>query len=412
MGFLVEPFKHDLFVSYSHGAFKGQLDSDLKLWSQKFAEELRAELLARLNSKRSPYFWTRATAPTKASIGQPICPSISKARVQDAALLTILMTQHYLRSEWCRKEREWWCAKHHPDTLGAGNRIFVCRVRPTGQSRGRPNCLRRWATTCYDQNKEPDKARPFTWRGYTRDRDDYIDLLVELSGDVMQRLRAIRTALEERRKHDAAAARLAFRRSQVIYLHARETHAEAWHHAGNVLIDKGFVVLPPEPDPIAREPKAIREIAERRVAIMSGCDGLLLLGTEDGRALDADLVVVGRQDRNAARAITDRPLPCGVLDTAGAVIGTARRRAMARALRIDWIDAGRDLWPGELKGWLIGASAAMERAQWPSKPEGHFMPPSRWSCRPLPIRVCARSRSTSGRSFSGGRRWPTRSSAA
>ena len=44
MGFLGEPFKHDLFVSYSHGAFKGDHDPDLKLWSQKFAEDLRAEL--------------------------------------------------------------------------------------------------------------------------------------------------------------------------------------------------------------------------------------------------------------------------------------------------------------------------------------------------------------------------------
>ena len=42
MGFLGKPFKHDLFVSYSHGAFKGQHDSDLKRWSQKFAKDLQA----------------------------------------------------------------------------------------------------------------------------------------------------------------------------------------------------------------------------------------------------------------------------------------------------------------------------------------------------------------------------------
>jgi hypothetical protein len=43
-----KPFEHDLFVSYSHGTFKGQHDSDLKLWSQKFAEDLRAELALEL----------------------------------------------------------------------------------------------------------------------------------------------------------------------------------------------------------------------------------------------------------------------------------------------------------------------------------------------------------------------------
>jgi hypothetical protein len=179
---------------------------------------------------------------------------------------------------------------------------------------------------------------------------------------MMQRLRAIRAAAEQRRKCDEAAAHLSAASGLVIYLHARETHAEAWHRASDILVAKDFVVLPTEPDPIARDPKAIREIAEHRVETLSGCDGLLLLGTEDGRALDADLVVVGRQDRHSARARTDRLLPCGVLDTAGAVIATTRRKAMARALGIDWIDTTRDLWPNEVKSWLNEASAVMERA--------------------------------------------------
>ena len=72
--------------------------------------------------------------------------------------------------------------------------------------------------------------------------------------------------------------------------------------------------------------------------------------------------MVGRQDRHSARARTDRLLPCGVLDTTGGVIATARRKATARALGIDWIDAARDLWPNEVKTWLNEASAVMERA--------------------------------------------------
>jgi hypothetical protein len=35
--FLGEPFGHDRFVSYSHAAFAGNHDPDLKLWSHKFA---------------------------------------------------------------------------------------------------------------------------------------------------------------------------------------------------------------------------------------------------------------------------------------------------------------------------------------------------------------------------------------
>ena len=106
----------------------------------------------------------------------------------------------------------------------------------------------------------------------------------------------------------------------------------------------------------------MREIAERRVETLSGCDGLLLLGTEDGRALNADLVVVGRQDRQSARARTERLLPCAVLDTAGATLATLKRRTVARALGIDWIEATHDAWSAEVRSWLNEASAVLERA--------------------------------------------------
>jgi hypothetical protein len=367
MSFLGEPFKHDLFVSYSHGAFAGNHDADLKLWSQTFAEDLRKELARAIEFENVSVFLDESDRHDESIDRAAGLTEQLRRRVHNSALLTVLMTSHYLRSNWCRDERDWWCGKHHPDTLGTDGRILVCRVWPTEEADWPVElCDERRVPLpgyhCYDRNKHPDTARPFGWRGYARDRDDYIDLLVDLSGDVMQRLRAIKVALEQHRQRDEAAARLAADDGQVIYLHAREAHAKAWERASDSLGQNGFVVLPSEPDPMAREPKAIREIAERRVETMSGCDGVLLLGTNDGRALDADLVVVGRQDRNSARAITDRLLPCGVLDTAGAAVATARRRAMARALGIDWIDAGRDLWPSQLKSWLIEASAAMEHA--------------------------------------------------
>jgi hypothetical protein len=178
----------------------------------------------------------------------------------------------------------------------------------------------------------------------------------------MKRLRTIRAALEQRRKRDAAAARLAADGGRVIYLHARNTHAQAWERVGGALENGGFVVLPGEPDPVERDPKRIREIADRRIDILTGCDGLLLLGTDDGRALDADLVVVGRQDRHSARARTERLLPCGVLDTVGPPIATRQRKSAAHALGIEWIDTTRDIWPTDVKSWLNEASGVMERA--------------------------------------------------
>jgi hypothetical protein len=178
---------------------------------------------------------------------------------------------------------------------------------------------------------------------------------------VWQRLAAVKEEIEAQRRREAEAERLAAASGQVIYLHGRKTHAEAWERAGEALIQRGFVVMPGEPDPVERDPKRAREIAEHRVETLTGCDGLLLLGAEDGLALDADLVVVGRQDRQLARARSDRLLPCAVLDTAGKAIATARRITTARSLKIDWIDTTQGMWTPKVGSWLAEASAAVER---------------------------------------------------
>jgi len=353
MCFLGEPFKHDLFISYSHGAFKGQHDPDLKLWSRKFADALRAELAGIPEFEKISVFLDQSERSDESVDRTADLTTHLQEHVHDSALLTILMTPHYLRSQWCSQEREWWCAKHNPDTLGAGERIFVCRVLPTGEVPWPPELPAAAGYDCYDLNKEPDYARPFTWMDRTDDRNEYVEVLISLSGDMRRRLRNVSAAVKKRRERDEADARLAADVGQVIYLHARERHAEAWERAGERLAQNGFVILPLELAPMARDPKAIREIAERRIETLSGCDGLLLLGTEDGQALDADIVVVGRQDRESARARSDRLLPCAVLNTNGQGIATTKRKAMAHKLRIDWIDT-----IGQVQSWLHDSGGA------------------------------------------------------
>ena len=67
MGFLSEPFEHDLFVSYSHGAFADDHGSDLKLWSQKFAKDLRKELRGYDAFQEVSVFLDKATGLTRTS---------------------------------------------------------------------------------------------------------------------------------------------------------------------------------------------------------------------------------------------------------------------------------------------------------------------------------------------------------
>lgn len=229
--FLGKPFRHDLFVSYSHGAFAGEHDAELKLWSQKFAKDLREELAGTTEFQKFSMFLDESERSDESVDRTADLPEHLQRRVAKSALLTILMTPHYLLSDWCRQEREWWCEKHHPDALGVGDRIFVCRVRST-EDEPWPSVLpAAVGYHCYDKSKEPDRARPFTWRDSTEDRNAYNRVLIDVAGDMMQRLRAIKEVVEERERQKEEEQRLADG-GKVLYLHGRDAYEAAWKRAG------------------------------------------------------------------------------------------------------------------------------------------------------------------------------------
>ena len=364
--FLGEPFQHDLFVSYSHGDFDGAGQSNLKKWSQAFARELEGELGANPKFPGLRIFLDQHRRPGQSV--DPLEPLTTQLQedIGAAGLLIILMSPHYLLSKWCGDERDWWLACQTKRDLVSDGRIVVARIWPTEEpwppvlsdERGHPLV----GFTFYDLTRAELRPQPYEWPDPSGAKGPFRDALLDMVGRIWQRLAIVKEQLTERARRKAEAERLTAASGQVIYLRARKAHAEAWERAGDALIQRGFVVMPGEPDPVERDPKRAREIAERRVDTLSACDGLLLLGADDGRALDADLVVVGRQDRELARARSERLLPCAVLDTAGPLIATLRRKATARALNIDWIDTTHGIWTPEVGSWLVEASAAVERA--------------------------------------------------
>jgi hypothetical protein len=353
MPFLGEPFAHDLFVSYSHGAFKGQHDPDLKLWSEKFARDLRAELAASDEFEDiSVFLDENGRADENVDETAPL-PAHLEERVSSSALLVVLMTPHYLRSKWCHQELESWSRQNLPDTLGAGSRIFVCKVLPTDPTHWPQELPPAVGYLAYDQDK--DTSRPLAWRDSRRDLDDYYNLLIDLSGDVMQRLRAIKEILDEHRWQEAQRRKLDAPMGGILFLHGRPDAAAAWHQACDRLQDAGFYVVPDRPTPIAPDGGLDPEYQAQLVQ----SDGVLLLGAEDGPAIDTDIVVIGRNCRNLAAA--SKPfLPCAVLNLAGEPLRTPRRLRNAKNLRMGWIDATNNHWPIQVRSWLIEASAQLE----------------------------------------------------
>ena len=261
-GFLGEPFEHDFYVSYSHGAHNGQRDTDLMLWSQKFAKDLRAELAGSREFEDISVFLDESDRSDESVAIPEQLADLLRNRVTNSALLVIVMTPYWLRSKWCRQEFEWWCEKHHPDSLDADGRIFICRVRQSSEADWPEPIQDLLGYFCYDRDKKPEMARPFAWRGSTRDLVKYIDSTDEYLSRHDEAPARAQGRFEQRRERDDAEAALFAASGQVIYLHARENsmprpgnaHAMPWRMAASL-------VFPTEPDPIAREPTLVQDIA-------------------------------------------------------------------------------------------------------------------------------------------------------
>lgn len=358
MAYVGLPFLHDVFVSYSHGD-DGSGQSYLQPWSLAFARELERELRSDRRFRQD----LRVFLDDDHRPGQgidPMAPLTEQLRddIGASAILLVLMSPDYLASKWCADERDWWFGSQAAHGLPADERVAVVRIWPTGTEP--------WPAALTDARghqlvgfpfSEPvegsDSHRPLGWFELPGPFSmAFRKALIAIVGRLYPRLDALKATLESRVRADAEIARLGGDGGQTIYLHGRADHAKAWEAAGMALIESGYAIVPGEPDAVEHDPKKLQDVRERRVEALCGCDALLLLGTDDGRALDADLVVVGKHDRQSARARSNRLLPCGLLDTAGAAVATPVRRATARIMQTDWLDGTRNPWTTEVQRWL------------------------------------------------------------
>jgi len=363
MSYVGEPFTHDLFVSYSHGD-DGTGGAYLQPWSEAFARELERELRADRRFRRDlQIFLDEHDRPGQGV--DPMAPLTDQLcrHVGDSALLVVLMSPDYLASSWCAQERDWW--HEHQTELGlpTEERIAVVRIWPTEEPwpplltdfRGHPLV----GFTFYVPKSIP--PRPLGWTDLPGPfGSEFKKALLDIVGRISLKLDGMKARVDEVRRKQEEAARLAQYGGQSIYLHGRADHAQTWEQAAMTLTESGFAVVPGSPDAVERDPARLQEMREQRVEVLTGCDALLLLGTEDDRALDADLVLVGRHDRQSARARTGRLLPCGLLDTVGSAIATPVRRATARNVQADWIDCTQPPWTPSVQRWLSEKSARAE----------------------------------------------------
>lgn len=355
MSYVGDPFRHDIFVSYSHGEPDDQGGLPLAIWSQAFTAELEAGLRANeaLSEGLSVYIDKRVdrleglTEQLQADVGA-------------AAILAVLMTPGYLRSSWCADEREWWLKAQadEPVRLSPDGRVALVRVQPIrGGESAWPDLLadgRRVPLPGFaffkDAPGQPAQRFPCLPES-AEGGEPFRAALATLVGDLGVKLRKLRASMAERQRIKMEAVRLAGNQ-HVVYLHGRVEDELAWGHAHESLTDSGFVVVPSEPETVARDLEKGQELRKERVRVLSECDALLLVGSSNGIAVDADMMVVGRSDRQSARALTNRLLPCAVVDTVGPQVATRRRLITAKSLQVDWIDCTRPPWTPGMRDWL------------------------------------------------------------
>ncbi len=371
MAYLEPEFRHDLFISYSHGDFDHEGESPLKNWAQEFVKELRYEIkasqgLARAGERRLvdtlDIFLDESHRP-----GQGIDPTEPltdqlREEIGASALLAVLMCPAYLGSTWCADELAWWQQRYGSDLKRADGRIFPIRVMPTDKADWPPSLLDERGEPpvgyfYYDRSNDrlPSSVRPFLYRGEKTPEEGraFRDAVVDTAGQIAERLRRLAATLQHQREARANAERLRGEAGQILYLYARQDDTLTWERTYRDLDDHGYVVLPGDPEPAPQDDLAWRRIYDNRVEVLTGCDALLMLAGDGHNGLDGDLAAVGHASRHAAKARSSKLLPCAVLDRAGSTARSERTRNAARKLGIAWLDTPADRrWIDDVRAWL------------------------------------------------------------
>lgn len=362
MAYLGKSYTHEIFISYCHG------DAALEAYSQKFARDLQAELsafpqLSRPGEEIRVFFDSHQQIESALNPMHPLSAEL-ETKARESAFLLVLMSGKYLYSKWCEKERQWWFHEQsEARRLSPDGRVAVARIWYQSATEAWPKELvdadGHQLPGFFFHDRSKDAPQPFGWKG---NREiEFAAAMVKMANGLCHQLESFKERLESQRQLASEADRLVD--SPVVYLHGRSTQEASWCAVRDALNNEGIITVPSEPDVMESDLQQIQRARMNRVQAMGASDAILLLGDSDPKAVEADLLVIGRQDRHSARSWSNRTLPCALIDRVGAPVDTPARRTIAQRLQIDWFDAKNIGWPAKLRGWLQSQAQAIGGAQ-------------------------------------------------
>lgn len=206
MSFVGSNFKYDIFISYGRGDAQRQGDNLLITWMRGFVQQLEAELntYPEFDDNLRICFDEHQKQEFRINPVSPMNPAIRKA-VQRSAMLAIIMTPHYLASDWCKKERETWIKAQKRGSLIPEDNISVIRALPTKKRRWPADLLDQDSNEpigfhIYDRTQGFNQSRPYGWPSPDNSTGgEFRDALVNYAGWLRNRLNQIRSDFTRRR---------------------------------------------------------------------------------------------------------------------------------------------------------------------------------------------------------------------
>jgi len=129
MAFLAPHFEHDLFVSYAHGA-----GGTYKRWTRQLVDDLKDAILDETLVDQFKIAIDRDLDVTGSLEDQ------LRNKVKSSGLLLVIMSKPYLKSRWCKEERDWFLSEVRECQDGGGT-VIVVRAHPTPEDDW-PDCFK------------------------------------------------------------------------------------------------------------------------------------------------------------------------------------------------------------------------------------------------------------------------------
>ena len=268
-------YDHDIFVSYVHQDQLGE-------WTESLREELGKALNLILFLK-PPAELVDVWIDERLRLNLPLNDEL-KCRIEKSALLLVVMSPLYLRSDWCEKEATWF-ATAVKERAFSDRRVFVVQAFPTDRAKWPAPISRLPGYRFFGRHPVAQQDLPL---GLIGDKDDEVafkQALYNLAGQIktqLDELKNVSTALEARAFEPMPPPPVQTNSSRLVCLETigdtTPNHLDAVQYVRRILKDHNVDIFTPTElgDP-PRDPVGAERYLQRLTMAKANCDGLILL---------------------------------------------------------------------------------------------------------------------------------------